>query len=174
MNKLIILFAAVLLLSCSADMKKLETVKRVELDRYLGKWYEIVRLPNRFEKGLVCVTAEYSMRDDGKIKVVNAGHKEEDLNEKDVATGKAWIPDTNHPGQLKVQFFWPFRGDYYIFHLDTINYEYALVGSPSRKYFWLLSRKPVIADGRYQELISIAEEHGFDSSAFYKTPQVCH
>ena len=120
-------------------MKVLETVQNVDLNRYAGKWYEIARLPNRFEKGLVCVTAEYVMRDDGKIKVINKGHKEENIQETDIATGKAWQPDPKEPGRLKVQFFWPFSGKYYIFHLDEENYQYVMVGDPSRKYFWILS-----------------------------------
>jgi lipocalin len=173
MKKLVITLFAFTILSCNSDMKTLSTVKDVDIDRYLGKWFEIARLPNRFEKGLICVTAEYSWRDDGRIKVLNKGHKESDLSKVDTATGKAWLPDENESGQLKVQFFWPFRGDYYIFHLDHVNYQYALVGSPNRKYFWLLSRTPTIPQSLYNELVQIAGENGFDIASFYKTPQKC-
>jgi len=153
-------------------MKTLQTVKDVNIDRYLGKWYEIARLPNRFEKGLICITAEYSLREDGKIKVVNTGHKENDTLKIKTVTGKAWFPDRQVTGQLKVQFFWPFNGDYYIFHLDK-DYHYALVGSPNRRYFWLLSRTPVISDSLYNELIEIAAEKDFNISSIFQTPQTC-
>ena len=152
---------------------ELKTVEQVDFNKYLGKWYEIVRLPNNFEKGLVCTTAEYSLRDDGKIKVINRGHKEDDLSKVKEATGKAWRPDVNEPGRLKVQFFWPFSGGYYIFHLDTLNYQYALVGEPGRNYFWLLSRTPVVEESLYNELLDIAAQNGFDTAKFYKTPQIC-
>lgn len=155
-------------------MKTLKTVDKVELDRYLGKWYEIARLPNRFEKGLICTSAEYSLRNDGKINVVNTGIKQEDITKFKTATGKAWFPDKNVTSKLKVQFFWPFSGDYYIFHLDKKNYQYALVGDPSRKYFWLLCRTPHIEDDLYKSLMAIALDNGFDTSKVYKTPQNCY
>ncbi|MEJ2596100.1 MAG: lipocalin family protein [bacterium] len=159
--------------ACSGHMKPMKTVENVDLDRYLGTWYEIARLPNRFEKGLVCVTAEYSLREDGKIRVVNRGHKEKDRTKVKEATGKAWRPDKKEPGRLKVQFFWPFSGGYYIFHLDTLNYQYALVGEPGRDYFWLLSRTPEIDESLYKELMGFAEANGYDTAKFYKTPQDC-
>lgn len=173
--RILVLFCFLVILnSCKSDMEPLKTVENVDLERYLGTWYEITRLPNRFEKGLICVTAEYSLREDGKIKVTNKGHKEENPEEISTAIGKAWQPDPNETGRLKVQFFWPFSGKYYIFHLDKENYNYALVGDPSRKYFWILSRQPQIENTLYNELVSIADENGFDSSKFYKTPQDCH
>lgn len=174
MKYLLVFLTVILTISCNSEMKTLKTVDKVELDRYLGKWYEIARLPNRFEKGLICTTAEYSLRDDGKIKVVNTGTKEEDISKVKTATGKAWFPDENISSQLKVQFFWPFLGDYYIFHLDQENYQYALVGDPSRKYFWLLSRTPQIDDELYNSLLNIASENDFDVSKVYKTPQNCN
>lgn len=174
MKYIFILLSVILTISCNTEMKKLETVENVELEKYLGKWYEIIRLPNRFEKGLICVTADYSLREDGKIKVLNSGRKENDTSKLDVATGKAWIPDPAESGRLKVQFFWPFSGGYYIFHLDKENYQYALVGEPGRKYFWLLSRTPKISNELYNELVSVAGENGFDTSKFYKTPQHCN
>lgn len=174
MKKLFIYLSLLLFLTnCSDDMKPLKTVSHVEIDRYLGKWYEIARLPNSFEKGLICCTAEYSMRDDGKIKVLNSGHPEKNPDKVETATGKAWLPDENITSQLKVQFFWPFRGDYYIFHLDD-DYQYVLVGAPNRKYLWLLSRTPIIDDILYDELMEVAKSNGFDVSSIYKTPQRCN
>lgn len=173
MKKQIVYFLLILLFTnCSDDMKPLKTVAHVDIDRYLGKWFEIARLPNSFEKGLICCTAEYTMRDDGKLNVINSGHPEKNPEKIKTATGKAWLPDENITSKLKVQFFWPFRGDYYIFHLDE-DYQYVLVGAPSRKYLWLLSRKPVIDDILYDKLMDVAKSNDFDVSTIYKTPQNC-
>jgi apolipoprotein D and lipocalin family protein len=174
MKKYLLYFLMILFLTnCNDEMKPLDTVAHVDIDKYLGKWYEIARLPNSFEKGLICCTAEYSLRDDGKIKVMNSGHPEKNPEKIETATGKAWIPDKSITSRLKVQFFWPFRGDYYIFHLDD-DYQYVLVGAPNRKYFWLLSRTPTIEDALYNELMEIARNNHFDVSQVYKTPQHCN
>jgi lipocalin len=154
-------------------MKELNTVNDLSLDKYIGKWFEVARIPNRFERNLICVTAEYQLRNDGKITVINRGHKQEDVKRVRSVRGKAWIPDEKFPGRLKVQFFWPFRGDYQIFHLDREKYRYALVGEPRRKYFWMLHRTPHISESLYDQLIRIAEDNGYDSSHFYRTPQTC-
>ena len=159
--------------SCSSSMKTLKTVPEVDLNRYTGKWYEIARLPNSFEKGLVCFTAEYSLRPDGKITVTNAGYKEDRPGQVSSVTGKAWVPDPNEPGRLKVQFFWPFSGGYYIFHLDR-DYQYVLVGSPSRKYFWLLARQAEIDEALYQELMNIARQNDFAVENIMRIRQDCH
>jgi apolipoprotein D and lipocalin family protein len=161
-----------ILTSCSSPMKTLTTIPGVDINKYSGKWYEIARLPNSFEKGLVCCTAEYGLRDDGKISVINTGRKEETGKLKSVK-GKAWVPDKNEPGRLKVQFFWPFAGGYYIFYLDKENYQYALVGDPSRKYLWVLARKPGIEDSLYRELIEIARNNDFAVEKVIKVRQDC-
>ena len=172
--KKILPFILVLVISaCSTQMKTLETVRNVDLERYTGKWYEIARLPNSFEKGLVCVTAEYSLRDDGKIDVLNSGRKESDTSIKKTAKGKAKVPDPAEPGRLKVTFFWPFYGDYYIFHLDQNDYRYALVGDPSRKYMWVLARSPFMDDKLYGELLELAREKEFPVENLLKVSQEC-
>ena len=153
-------------------MKKLTTVPNVDIMKYSGKWYEIARLPNSFEKGLVCCSAEYGLREDGKISVINTG-KQEDSGKTKSITGKAWIPDKNEPGRLKVQFFWPFAGKYYIFHLDKENYQYALVGDPSRKYLWMLARTPLIEDSLYRQLLEIALKNDFAVEKVIKVRQDC-
>ena len=118
MYRYIILFGALLgLISCKASME-LQTVEKVDIDSYLGTWYEIARLPNSFEKGLECVTATYSLKENGKIEVLNKGYSAEKKKGFDTAKGTAWIPDPDYPGRLKVTFFWPFSGDYYIISLD--------------------------------------------------------
>jgi apolipoprotein D and lipocalin family protein len=168
------LIGFILFTSCSSPMKTLKTVPGVDLNRYSGKWYEIARLPNSFEKGLVCCTAEYGVRPDGKISVINSGIKEDKPGKMSSVKGKAWVPDKNEPGRLKVQFFWPFAGGYYIFHLDTTNYQYVLVGNPSRKYLWILARKPEIEDSLYKELVEIARKNDFEVEKLLKVHQSCN
>lgn len=154
-------------------MKTLTTVPDVDLNKYAGKWYEIARLPNSFEKGLVCCTAEYGLRPDSKISVTNTGQKENEPGKIQSVTGKAWIPDKKEPGRLKVQFFWPFTGGYYIFHLDKENYQYVLVGTPSRKFLWLLAREPKIEESLYQQLVEIARKNDFAVESLIKVRQDC-
>jgi lipocalin len=173
MKRILPFILALMVTSCSSQMKPLKTVPDVDLNRYTGKWYEIARLPNSFEKGLECVTAEYSLRDDGKITVLNSGKKETDRSVTKTAKGKAKVPDPNEPGRLKVTFFWPFYGDYYIFHLDRENYQYALVGDPSRKYMWVLARNPHMPDTLYSELLEIARENEFAVEELLKVRQDC-
>jgi len=167
------LAAIIILASCSSPMKTLTTVPALDLNKYSGKWYEIARLPNSFEKGLVCCTAEYSFREDGKIKVVNSGYKESEPGTFKSVTGKAWLPDINEPGRLKVQFFWPFAAGYYVFHLDDANYSYALVGNPSRKYLWILARDPQLDETLYQELVEVAKNNDFDTEKLLRVRQDC-
>jgi len=155
-------------------MSKIElpTVASVDLNKYAGTWYEIAKFPNSFEKGLKCITATYSLRPDGKIGVENKGHKESDPGKIKVSNGKAWIPDPAYPARLKVQFFWPFAGNYYIIELDA-NYQYALVGDPSRNYLWILCRTKQMDTSIYERLTSKAKLLGFDISRIRMTPQDC-
>ncbi|MFW5757035.1 MAG: lipocalin family protein, partial [Tangfeifania sp.] len=115
------------------------TVQELDLKRYMGKWYEIARFDHRFERNLVGVTATYSLRDDGKIKVVNAGYKNNLDGKYKETVGKAKQPNPEEPGKLKVSFFLFFYADYYILELDA-EYQWALIGSSSDKYLWILSR----------------------------------
>jgi lipocalin len=161
-----------MLLFCSGKKSNLEVVEEVDLEKYTGTWYEIARLPNRFEKGLKCVTATYKMREDGKITVINRGHRIDNPQEKEEVTGWAKVPNKNEPGKLKVTFFWPFFGKYWILRLDS-EYEYALVGSPSRKYLWILSRHKKIDEELYNTLLAEARNKGFNTSAMIKTAQDC-
>lgn len=158
-------------LSCNS-YKDLPTVPALDVERYSGTWYEIARLPNRFEKGLECVTATYTLRKDGRVTVYNRGHKTKDLSEIKEIKGVAWTPDSDHPARLKVRFFWPFAGDYQVIALDE-EYRYALVGDPSRKYLWVLSRTPRLAPAIYNRLLETAERHGFDTSLVTLIRQDC-
>lgn len=160
------------LFSCKSA-GELSTVTNVELERYSGKWYEIARLPNRFEKGMECITATYTLKDNGKVEVLNQGYSVKNKGKLNSAKGKAWVPDAKHQGRLKVSFFWPFSGDYYIIELGE-NYEYALVGAPSRKYLWILSRTKEIDDSLYLELLEKARTKGFDITSIIKVHQNCN
>jgi lipocalin len=141
------------------------SVSDVDIDRYLGTWYEIARFPHTFEKGLNGVTANYSKRKDGKITVVNKGYNS--AGKLKTAKGKAKIPDPAEPGKLKVSFFLFFYGDYFIMELDK-NYQWALVGSSSPNYLWILSRTPEIDDALYLGLKKKLEERGYDLSKLIK------
>ncbi len=137
------------------------TIKELDLEKYLGTWYEIARYDHRFERGLQGVTATYSLREDGKIKVLNKGYKESLDGKLDVAEGKAKL--TDETGKLKVSFFWIFYADYYILELDK-DYQWALVGSKSDNYLWILSRTPKLSQEVKKHIINKVEERGYDTS----------
>ncbi len=149
----------------------LAVVETVDLQRYLGRWYEIARLPQSFEKDLVGVTAEYSLRGDGRVQVVNSGFKNGLDGAYTEARAVAWVPDPSRPGALKVQFFWPFTGDYLIFGLDRENYQWAVVGDDSRNTLWFLSRTPEVDDTVLARMKDIALDQGYDLANLYRVPQ---
>ena len=141
------------------------TVTSLDLHRYMGLWYEIARYENRFEYGLVDVTATYTLRPDGMIRVENRGCKRNspyDICK--TANGHAKIPDPTQPGKLKVSFFLSFYSDYYVLELDEENYNYALVGSSTDKYLWILSRTPQLPEEIKKKLVTAAERRGYDTS----------
>jgi apolipoprotein D and lipocalin family protein len=148
----------------------LNTVPEVDIDRYMGVWYEIARFPHRFEKDLVGVTATYEKRSDGKISVLNQGYKYTLTGKHKKANGKARIPDSSQPGRLQVTFFLWFWADYLILKLDE-NYQYVLVGSSTPGYLWILSRTPQLDEGIYSELVNSAKEMGYDVSRLEKVLQ---
>ena len=138
-----------------------EAVGDFELDRYLGKWYEIARLDHRFERGMSHVTAEYSMREDGLVRVLNRGFKEKE-QEWDDAEGKARFVGDESAGHLEVTFFLFFWGDYIVFELDP-EYRYAWISGPNTKYLWFLSRTPTVSDELRDRFVARAAELGFDT-----------
>lgn len=142
-----------------------------ELDRYLGTWYEIARFPNSFEKNLVGVTATYSLKENGMVKVLNAGYKQTLDGKFQTATGKAKFAGDPDTGHLKVSFFLFFYGDYQILKLDKKNYQWALVGGSTSKYLWILSREPRLDERIYQDLLNEAVSRGYDLSTLEKVPQ---
>jgi apolipoprotein D and lipocalin family protein len=149
-----------------------KVVGYVDLNRYTGTWHEIARFPNSFEKGLKCVSANYTLRDDGRITVLNKGHKVENPSVVKQSQGVAWIPDKTYPAKLKVRFFWPFSGDYWIIALDP-SYRFVLVGDPSLKYLWVLSRTKTMEEVDYRHLLDKAKENGFDISKLMLVEQNC-
>ncbi len=158
-----ILTLLILLVSgCVGIPENVKPVENFELDRYLGRWYEIARLDHSFERGLSRVTAVYSMRDDGGVKVINRGYSET-KNRWEEAEGKAYFVRGPDIGYLKVSFFGPFYGAYVIFELDHQNYQYSLVSGPDKSYLWILARSPNISEDIRERLIAKATALGFDT-----------
>jgi lipocalin len=166
MKLLLTFLAMVLLLTSCKTTQELKTVDYVDLERYQGKWYEITKIPNRFEKNLIYVTANYTLKENGKIKVLNDGYNTK-KGKYEKAVGEAKV---NGPGKLGVSFFKPFYGDYYIMELDE-DYQWVLVGSPSRDYLWILARTPQISEELTTELSKRAENAGFDISRLERMEQ---
>ncbi len=146
-----------------ADKTEGDVVKYVDINRYMGKWYEIARYPNRFQKGCVNSTAQYSLRDDGRVTVVNTCIKDGSRRKTKSVRGKAWVVDTATNAKLKVSFFWPFSGDYWIIQLAE-DYSYAVVGHPKKNYLWILSRTPEMDEKVYSQIREklVAQEYDPD------------
>ena len=138
----------------------LEVVPHVELEKYLGKWYEIAHLSTRFQKGCTDTTATYTLSEDGNISVLNECIRNGKVK---LAKGRAKVVDKDSGAKLKVTFFWPFYGDYWIIDLGK-DYDYAVVGTPNRKYLWILSRTPQMDDSLFSQLIESVKSKGFDVS----------
>lgn len=157
-----LMVGALLAMGCVRIPVNIKPVGSFESDRYLGNWYEIARLDHSFERGLTNVTATYSLREGGGLKVVNQGWSAEKGIWK-TATGKAFFVEDAHQGYLKVSFFGPFYGSYIVFELDQEGYQYALVAGPDKSYLWLLSRSPKMNSAKQEELINKAKGFGFDT-----------
>ena len=157
-------------IGCGASLPPPATVPRVDLQRYVGRWYEIAHLPFRFQVGCHATTATYTARPDGTIKVVNRCLDGSLTGKERVAVGKAWVVDKTTNARLKVQFFWPFRGDYWVLGLGP-EYEWALVGDPAHRYMWILSRSPQLPASTYESILTLARERGYDVSKLIPTPQ---
>ena len=141
---------------------ELKTVAHVDLERYLGKWYEIARYDHSFERGCSEVEAIYTKRDDGMIGVLNRCFIKENNKTKE-AHGRAKVADEETNSKLKVTFFWPFYGNYWIVMLGS-QYEYAVIGEPSRKYFWILSRTKELEHSTQEKILSQMASLGYDKS----------
>lgn len=169
-NLLLIAMAGAPVAMAAGSKSPVETVPAVDLKRYAGRWYEIARFPNRFQR--TCsgdVTATYTLRTDGRITVLNECRTAEGKIKK--ATGTARLADPRgSTSKLKVTFFWPFSGNYWVIGLDA-DYRWALVGDPDRDYLWVLSREPKMDDALYRDVVSRAAAQGFDVSRLVRTKQ---
>jgi apolipoprotein D and lipocalin family protein len=159
MKNLLLLLSA-LLLGCTGVPDNVSVVQGFELQRYLGTWYEIARLDHSFERGLSNVSATYTLRDDGGVKVINKGFNKQ-AGQWEVEEGKAYFVANPEVGRLKVSFFGPFYGAYNIIALDKENYSYSMVCGPNRDYLWILSRSPDMKKARLEQLVSLARKLKF-------------
>ncbi len=151
------------LMGCLGIPENMHPVDNFKIEKYLGKWYEIARLDHSFERGLTRITADYSLRDDGGVRVLNRGYSAEKNSWKE-AEGKAYFVKGTDKGYLKVSFFGPFYGSYIVFGLDHENYQYSLVCGPDKSYLWILARSPTIGNDIKSLLIEKAATSGFDTS----------
>lgn len=157
------LMIAFLFTGCVGVPKGVKPVQGFELNRYLGRWYEIARLDHSFERGMSHVTADYSLREDGGVRVLNRGYSEKKREWKS-AEGKAYFVKKPDQAYLKVSFFGPFYGSYVIFELDHRDYQYAVISGPNKSYLWILARKPEIDLELKNRLISQAADLGFETA----------
>ncbi|MDD2564550.1 MAG: lipocalin family protein [Salinivirgaceae bacterium] len=166
--RLLKLFILVIIFYSCSPMKqeyRTITVKQFDIAKYQGVWYEIARFPSTFEKGLNNVTAEYQVREDGKLTVINKGYKGTPPSLSKIK-GSAQIPDVSAPGAIKVQFFWPFTSWYLVADIEPQNYDWALVTTPNRKYNWILSRKPAMDSETLNSILEKAHKIGIDTTRF--------
>lgn len=162
MKKCLLIISALILGGCLGMPQTVKPVTGFELQNYLGKWYEIARLDHSFEEGLSQVTAEYSLRDDGGVSVLNRGYSASDDEWKE-AEGKAYFVNSESEGYLKVSFFGPFYGSYVVFALERDNYDYAFISGPNTDYLWLLARTPTVEPEVITQFVQMANERGFDT-----------
>ena len=150
----------------------LPVAEKVDLKKYIGKWYEIASFPQSFQEGCFCSTAEYNLTNNDYIEVINTCRKNGVNGDIKQVKGKAFIDDTSSNAKLKVQFFWPFKGKYWIIELAE-DYTYAVVGHPNRDYLWILSRKPKMEESIYSMILEKVKAKGFDVNRLKRTNQEC-
>jgi apolipoprotein D and lipocalin family protein len=168
--KKFLLLLFLLISGCTGIPENIHPVTDFELNKYLGKWYEIARLEHSFETGLTKINAEYSLREDGSVKVINRGYSVSEQRWKE-AEGTAYFVQQPDIAHLKVSFFGPFYGSYIVFELDKANYQYSLVTSHDKSYFWILARTPHIDPQLQAELIAKAKALGFATDKLIFTEQ---
>jgi len=160
--KVICLLLMLCVSGCVGIPENMQPVENFEVEKYLGRWYEIARLDHSFERGLHRVTADYSLRTDGGVRVVNRGYSIEKKKWKE-AEGKAYFVKTPEVGFLKVSFFGPFYGSYIVFALDHEDYQYSMICGPDKSYLWILARRPNLDQGVQATLIEKAAALGFET-----------
>lgn len=173
MNRIKIITFFILCMTMTSGVRSqiLQTVPKVDVSRYAGKWYEIASYPQVFQKGCNCTTAEYTPTDKGYIIVENRCNKGSVNGKESYIKGKAFVDENSGNAKLKVQFFWPFKGKYWIIDLAD-DYSYAVVSHPNKKYLWILSRTPKLNDAVYQQIILRLKEKGFDTEKLQHTKQI--
>ncbi len=172
MNKKTITFISIFIfmITTNSQAQPLQTVPNVDLNKYAGKWYEIASYPQRFQRGCHCTTAEYTLSEKGYVIVENRCNKGSMTGKQSYIKGKAFVVKNSGNAKLKVQFFWPFTGKYWIIDLAD-DYSYAVVSHPNKKYVWVLSRTSKMEDTVYQQIISRLKAKGFDLLKLQKTQQ---
>lgn len=168
-NKLFIRLIIVLsFMTTNLNAQELKTVTSVDLKKYSGTWYEIASFPQRFQKGCEFTTADYTPTDNGFVMVENRCKRN---GKQSSVKGKAFVEKNSGNAKLKIQFFWPFKGKYWIIDLAD-DYSYAVVSHPNRKYLWILSRKPKLEEEVYNGIIQRLEKNGFDLKKLKLTKQL--
>lgn len=165
------LIPVIILTSTILKAQTLQTVPNVDLNKYAGKWFEIASYPQRFQKGCHCTTAEYTLSDKGYVIVENRCNRDSVNGKQSYIKGKAFVDKNSGNAKLKVQFFWPFKGKYWIIDLAG-DYSYAVVSHPDKKYLWILSRTAKMDEVIYEQIIGRLREKGFDISKLQKTMQI--
>tara|TARA_A100001015_G_scaffold319407_2_gene442189 strand:+ start:351 stop:878 length:528 start_codon:yes stop_codon:yes gene_type:complete len=168
------LFLASIALCFTAPLytSTVKTGPAVNIKRYSGTWYEIASFPTFFQRNCFCTTATYSVKS-SYLGVFNECRKDSPDGEVSSIHGKAFVVPNSRNTKLKVQFFWPFKADYWILYHDP-KYQYAVVGNPSREYLWILARNPRISARAWRELTAIANKQGFDIKQLNRTTQSCY
>jgi apolipoprotein D and lipocalin family protein len=159
----LLMLCTILIAGCVGKPDSVQAVTGFELQRYLGTWHEIARLDHSFERGLTKVTADYSLREDGGVRVLNRGYDAATKQWKE-AEGKAYFVNSPDEAYLKVSFFGPFYGSYVVMALDD-EYRYALISGPNTDYLWILARTPTLDEATKNALVAKAQAAGFDTSA---------
>jgi apolipoprotein D and lipocalin family protein len=158
------------LISFTLTSQSLKTVESLDLMKYSGLWYEISSFPQKFQRGCCGTTAKYTLSEKGYVIVENTCFKDSLTGKVKRIKGKAFVEKNSNNSKLKVQFFWPFKGKYWIIECDS-SYAYAAVGHPNRKYLWILSRSPKMDEVTYEKILSRLREKGFKTSELRKTQQ---
>lgn len=168
--KILAAASSLLVAGCTGIPSGIRAVENFDGQRYQGTWYEIARLNHSFERGLTCVSATYTPRDDGGISVHNRGYDPKNSRWKDIQ-GRAYFMDEANKGRLKVTFFWPFYGAYNVIALDQEAYSFAMVCGPSRSYLWILARQKTLPTPVLDRLVAEARKLGFPTDGLIFVPQ---
>jgi apolipoprotein D and lipocalin family protein len=161
----------IIMTTTTVKAQVLQTVPFLDLKQYAGKWFEIASYPQRFQKGCHCTTAEYTLSEKGFVIIENRCNRGSVKGKQSYIKGKAFVEKNSGNAKLKVQFFWPFKGEYWVIDLAD-DYSYAVVSHPNKKYLWILSRTPKMNEAVYQQITSRLKEKGFDLIKLQLTPQI--